>query len=297
MRVARAAFGVSYDGSALATGRMEVRDLAPALLALGDLFADAGRLLYPDQPPVALTIEATGDGSFLVNLALVSDAWGQIIDIFGSSTATALDNLKDLIIGVGGLYVVVKQIKNRRFTTQQAGPGHIRLLLDDGTALEIPSDVWRLYERVEIRRKALEVIKPLKREGIDLLKFSDGPRITVTVETSDVPAYQLPDVSEAVLLDDVREQLVEIVSVTFTEGNKWRFSDGQQVFYAAMEDPEFLNRIESRAEAFRKGDVLRCRMRIIQTRRSDGLHTEYFLTDVLEHIPPPTQMSLEDGEP
>lgn len=50
--MAESAFTVTYDGPALATGRIPVRDLAPALLALGELFLDASSLVNPDREPV-----------------------------------------------------------------------------------------------------------------------------------------------------------------------------------------------------------------------------------------------------
>jgi hypothetical protein len=43
-------FDLSYKGDALADGRMAVRDLAPALLALGEIFADASALIEPAKP-------------------------------------------------------------------------------------------------------------------------------------------------------------------------------------------------------------------------------------------------------
>ena len=55
-------FAVEYDGPALQAGRMPVRDLAPALLALGEIFTDASRVFYPEREPVALNIEATREG-------------------------------------------------------------------------------------------------------------------------------------------------------------------------------------------------------------------------------------------
>jgi hypothetical protein len=101
--VAQTAFEVTYDGPALADGRMPVRDLAPALLALGDLFAEASALVYPEREPVALNIKATQEGSFVVQLILES-AWDDVLDIFNSDAATALVNLKEIILlGGGGL--------------------------------------------------------------------------------------------------------------------------------------------------------------------------------------------------
>ena len=46
-------------GPALRDNRMEVRELAPALLALGDLVREANVVANPDQPPVSLQIRAT----------------------------------------------------------------------------------------------------------------------------------------------------------------------------------------------------------------------------------------------
>ncbi len=71
------------------------------------------------------------------------------------------------------------------------------------------------------------------------------------------------------------------------------FTDGQQTFYAAIEDVDFLHRVDSGLEAFRKGDMLRCRMRVVQSHRANGLHTEYTVVEVIDHIPRHTQLALE----
>src|SRR3954469_17506894 len=107
MPVAESTFGIAYDGPALATGRMPVRDLAPALLALGDLFSLSSGLLYPQLSPVAVQVEATEQGSFFVHLLLEAEAaWDQLIDIFGSKDASALTNLRDAVLGGAGLFWV-----------------------------------------------------------------------------------------------------------------------------------------------------------------------------------------------
>lgn len=174
-----------------------------------------------------------------------------------------------------------------------ATPGHLRITINDETTLEIPSDALRLYQDIEIRRKARQVVAPLIREGVESVTFSERADQEVVIEKGDLPAYEVPEGPDQPLLDQERELIVEITSVTFVEGQKWRLSEGQQTFYASLEDERFLERIQSGAEAFRKGDMLRCRMRIVQSRRGGGLHTEYHVVEVIEHMPRQTQLTFE----
>lgn len=295
-RVAETEFGVKYDGPAIVDGRMPVRDLAPALLALGEMFAEASVLLYPDRKPLALDIKATNEGSFLVHLILSTK--DHLIDLFGSDGATALLNLKDYIVGGGiGIFWLLKRLRGRRITSHESVPesGQIRLTLDDGTSFEIPVQVFELYRTVEIRKKAREVVEPLAASGIDVMEFRSDNEVTVRVETPDLPAYAVPETVEVPLGEIEVPMVVSIAAVAFVDGNKWRLTDGDSTFYASIEDKGFIERVEHGIEAFRKGDMLRCQMRIVQSQRDGGLHTEHVVREVLEHIPRETQLRL-DGD-
>jgi hypothetical protein len=71
-------------------------------------------------------------------------------------------------------------------------------------------------------------------------------------------------------------------------------SDGSSTFYAALDDEFFKAAIDAGRESFRAGDMLRCRMEIIQSRGEDGtIHTERRVLKVVEHIARDVQMLLE----
>lgn len=63
--MAETTFSVTYDGAALQDGRMPVRELAPALLALGEVFRVAAAEVYPDLPTPTLEVKATKKGSLM----------------------------------------------------------------------------------------------------------------------------------------------------------------------------------------------------------------------------------------
>ena len=73
-------FSIAYDGPALHDGAMDVRDLAPALLAVGQLFDAANNILNSDHTKVSVNVTATGDGSFEVFLELAQTHVQQIVD-------------------------------------------------------------------------------------------------------------------------------------------------------------------------------------------------------------------------
>src|SRR5215210_8093064 len=146
---------------------MPVRDLAPALLALGELFTEASTVLHPDHAAVALNIRATRDGSFDVNLVLHgSDIWNAL-GLLGNDPLGTLVSLKELVIGEGGLFDFIRWLRRRPIASEEhLDPGSVRVTSKDGSSIEIPTQVLALYRRVRIRRQANEVVQPLGQSGI-----------------------------------------------------------------------------------------------------------------------------------
>jgi hypothetical protein len=300
--MAESTFTLKYDGRALDDGTMPVRELAPALLALGEIFTDASQSLFPEHPPVALNVKATSDGSFLVHLVLQGkDLWDHLLTLSGSPGASALSNLETFVVDGGvGIFAFIQWLKGRKIKSQDSKdvmPGHVRITTEDGDSIEVPTEVVTLFQRKPIRQKAVEVIAPLKREGVSEMEFQlPSGESGAKIEKKDVAAFEEAQEDDDVLSDEVQPMVVEILSLSFSEGNKWRFSLGTSTISAAIEDEGFLAQIDS-GEPFAKGDMLRCRMRVVARRRPKGLHTEYHLLEVVEHLRRNDQMTIENGEP
>jgi hypothetical protein len=281
--IERAEFSLTYDGPALADGRMEVRDLAPSLLALGEILQEANATTYPAGPAVSLEIRAFGKGSFDVVLNLAHQAEevaGGIIAFFNAPVHTALNNI---VVEVALLFAALKRAEHivRR---ESPSPGVTRLVFDDGTTLEVPSTVVELLAKETVRRHAREVVNPLRRAGVERLLIKPADREAVIVEKAEIAAFDASVPEGEPLVDQETEMALSITTLSFQEKNKWRLSDGQSTFYAAIEDEEFMKRIDA-GEVFAKGDILRCRVRIQQWRTDGSLRTEYTVTRVLQHIP------------
>lgn len=292
---------MKYDGAALRDGVMPVRDLAPSLLALGDLFTEASSTLYPELPPVALNIKATEEGSFWVDLVMwASDTWEDTRDLMTTPGASALANLQSFVVGGSvGLLWLIKVLRGRRIVGQEPtpeppDPGWVRLTLDDGTVFDVPGAVVDLHARPTIRRSARKVVRPLEREGVERIEFTRDNVEEVVIEEEDLPAYEDDSDVGEVLTDTELDLALVIVAAAFEPGYKWRFFDGQNRFSATIEDDEFTRRIDEHREVFAKDDVMRCRVRIVQTQDDAGLHTERRIVRVLEHIEAPQQLSFGD---
>lgn len=293
--MAEHAFIIGYDGPALETREMAVRDLAPALLALGELFTNASVALYPNREPVSLSIRATADGSFLVQLVvLTKEAWDASIDIWGSKPAAALANLVAAVYTGKGVLALIKRLGGRspsELKIEQPASGDVRIELPDGTRMEIPADVWLLYARPDIRRNAQAIVSPLKREGIDQLEFREqryGPPV-LAITAADVPAFDLAATDgDDVVNDSERTTLVEIVGLSYSPNAKWRLREGASSFAAAIQDQSFWERVHRREIKFAEGDMLRVRLRVVQTidPKNGRLQATHFVLAVLDLVEP-----------
>lgn len=303
--VQRERLSVRYAGPALEANSMDVRQLAPSLLALADLFAIAHAEAGPTlTPPPALEVTAQRGGSFIVDLWLA--AQDQFVDLLGGDTSTATAN--GLGIGVPVVGAISWLIHRRRRGREQAvtrvDPGTVRVNWADGTVLEAPIAAERLVERMDFNRTAAQVFEPLRKEGIESVEIQTtssrgrGFVRSAKVERDDLPSFSQPPSDDKVLSDNTRIVTVRIENAAFKVGNKWRVHDGRASMWASLDDLGYVQRIVAGEERFGLGDrlVVQMRDRQLQTTEGDGITWEHSIQRVIEHrhLPPPDELPFSD---
>jgi len=300
-KMERVQFLMKYEGSALVNHEMDVKELSPALLALGELLEETNKVLNGGKTVVSVNVKAFRDGSLGVELSVIQDLVHQAVSLFGSPEITNALNLVGvlgLVRGsVKGLVWVIKWIRNRKIkNVVRLESGNIKIELEDGDNLEIDKEVGKVFPNVKIRRSLEMVItRPLEREGMDSISFMKDD-IEEKIQKEEAAYFIAPEVLEEPIDEQEYEISLQIISAVFQEGNKWRFSDGTNSFYAEVQDREFIARVQSNAEGFAKDDILRVLILRKQFEISNGIRTEYFVKKVLEHKSALNTIRLPFGE-
>ncbi|MFC4785370.1 hypothetical protein ACT8ZV_12905 [Nocardioides sp. MAHUQ-72] len=296
---------VRYVGPALGANSMDVRQLAPSLLALADLFtiahSVAGRTL---TPPPALEVTAQRGGSFIVDLWLA--AQDHAVDLLTDEDATAAANglgIGAVVVGAVG-WLVQRRRRGREQTVTEVEPGTVQINWADGTRMVAPVAAQSLVERMDFNRTAGQVFEPLRKEGIEAIEIdavSTRPgwgKRSATVELDDLPGFSPAPEVDNVLSDNTRIVTVRIENVAFKVGNKWRVNDGLASMWASLDDLAYVQRIVDGDERFGLGDrlVVQMRDRQLQTTEGDGITWEHSIQRVIEHrhIPPPDELPFDE---
>ena len=289
-------FSIKYDGPALVSHQMDVRELAPSLIALSTLLEQANKAAYPDAAEVRVNVQGSfKGGSFGVDLIAIQSIGQQIVTMLSGPSATAGANLFGILGGIGllgggGLIALVKWLNGRK-------PSSIRIVGDNTVfeirtaevveSFEVDLVAGKLYKSRVVRQSLAKVIKPLEREGIDYFACGREGQMEALVTKDEAPAFDLAASEEDVVSDNVSEGvLLQIESAVFKEDNKWRFNDGATSFFAEIADRDFRSRIDSGGERFGKGDVLIVDLRRTQSVTDTGLKLDYVVERVLDHKAP-----------
>lgn len=294
---------VAYDGNAVRDGSMDVRDLAPALLAFGQLFDAANRVLNgPDAPKISINVLATAPGSFEIVLEVTQTLYEQARSLLSGDDVSAAINLKELLLtgaAVGGsVFYLLKRFKGKRpDRLERLSEDTIRLTFS-GENIDVPLKLLRLYQDLAIRKALEQVIaEPLSKEGIEQFRIIDASEVIESANREEASYFVSPEPDGKVILDETRRAAFAIVSLTFKEDNKWRLHDGNAQISAIIEDRDFLSKVDNSQISFTKGDVLVCEVRVKQMQTASGLKSEHSVIKVLEHIRMPQQLDLPIEDP
>lgn len=292
-----------FDGPAVASGEIDVQDLAPALLAIGALIQATNSEINGDRAEVAVKVRATAEGSFEVQLTLLQSIMEQAKQLFDFALANkdgiaAMNDLADLLfkgtgaagtVG-GGLFALLKFLRGKRPDKIEPKGGEVHVHIGDVYFVTEPQ-VVQLAESVQVREQARKVVSTLESNGITSLKVRRGKEQLEEVRQEDVSSFDVVGGDE-VLADEVRQMTLQIISLSFKEDNKWRVTDGGDAFSATIEDYEFLKKVANSDIAFAKGDYLICRVREVQSRGARGLQKERTIVEVVDHKPAARQLRL-----
>ncbi|MGU7770169.1 hypothetical protein ACV229_08290 [Burkholderia sp. MR1-5-21] len=284
-------FNVVYDGPALAEHRMDVRDLAPALVAIADLFSAANKELNGDNTEVRLEVKGSfKSGSFHSELIFIQSLASQIRDIFAGPSAGAFSNALAIlgalgIVGGGGLIGLIRKLRGRKPHRIEPAGSDIQIWMTEQESFSVDEAAYRLYRNRTVRASLQKTLSPLEREGITSFGIVRGDAVELAIENDELGAFASSDDIGEIATDTVARKVLLLESVVFKDGNKWRVHDGSFAFFAALDDEQFLAKVDA-GERFGKGDVLVVDLRQTQIITNEGLRNEYRIVKVHEHRAP-----------
>lgn len=302
----KARFEIAFEGDPFDEGEIDVRDLAPTLLAFGNVVQAANKALNGDRADARLKVAATEEGSFVAALTMDVSWLTDMLDAVAlhPQRVVAADQLMDLLIKAGtivgapiGLFATIQALKGKRpEKVEKLENGTTEITIDRTTLVTDDRTVELLQDLPT--REAIESLgnKAAKVKGLDFLRIGAETDVAspVRLARTDLSSLNVPpEPDEPNTEVNHRDAWLKIVSVHFTDGYKWRFSDGgERPFTAEMEDTNFQNKVQEGDVTLNANDTIRCRLREEQSLSTSNLIKTVFVEEVLDYRPGARQISL-----
>jgi len=293
-------FQLVYDGKALENHEISPRELSVALISINDVLNQANQTINRGKTKIEMKVKASFEtGCFKINLKVYQDLLGVAKDLLLSSGVEKLLEAKDLLslifdekLGLIALLLFLKGAKPTKIIENEDGTFAI---YRDSHQIKLEAKVILLYKDYKLRKSLEGCIEPLKKDGIDDFGIILNKKGLCSVKKESTTYFECPQPEQTKLDEDVIFiTSVNIVNLSFKEGNKWFVNDGQSSFYAIVEDEDFLRKIDNSVVEFSKGDILRVKIRREQFFSPDDekLKIENYIMEVLDHKKPHIQLSI-----
>jgi hypothetical protein len=278
--------GLRYSGPAVEAGSMDVYEASANMIAFSEFVVLAAKAQFGDAAEIKAEVSGFERGSF--ETEIVFHVAGAAATIFSGLTVQQVwDTVKDAI----DIWRFLRGRPPSKIEPTKNNPQSVVVTNNDGNILQVSTQSLTVVFSDKGSEAVGQFVRhALEKPGIDQVAISDD-RGSVTKVFQDEAQYFVPVAPSQTVTDVTIPMALIIEAPVFKEDNKWRFSDGQQSFFATIEDKEFLARVNA-GERFGKGDILLADVRINQQQSGMKLTAERTIVHVKEHRTGPTQLSL-----
>ena len=264
--------GLYYEGTRSVSG-IDANEAARILSSFHQFMSIVARSVDGREAHPSLRVQAYREGSDLFDLILHTAA----------VVAPLAGQAYDILMLVRECISLLNHLDGRQpKKVVSLGDGSVAVENNNGVVNNFNNSVVHIVLNTGISDAAEDFIKkPLENNRSSLrISSKEGTVVEVSSEYGS-RVKRIPRKNE--LLTNTFETYLTIRAVVLEGSGIWKFNDGGRVLQATMEDRNFLARVHQGEERFGHGDILRVRMRAVQTREAGKLKTGYFIEEVLGH--------------
>ena len=289
-------FILSYDGTGLAEHSISIRQLGPALVALGALFDRSNYLMNGESATIDIKATATRSACFEIEMAVEMIRSGTTM--FAGPFVSAALNIRQIVLTT----ITWLKYLNSSDTNVAGRPNNEIVEAMESVNIRVGDIGVETTAYAETNRLALQtvsqlsrdrlilehfggVFKPVSQDGIDRVDFKENDNVLESVEENDLPSFD-PFTSGTNTLDFIipRQMLKVLNPYLGQKTGQWRLHDGERTNRYDMMDREFANDVRNSAIEFRAEDFLECQVRQIQWIDGNGnIKTSREILRVLGH--------------
>lgn len=254
---------------------MDVYEVVEALDGFADFVVALGRAVYGEVPAFKLDITGVSRGS--LDISFIYDTLG--------AAAPFVGHVADLFTAIKDAVSLLSHLKGHApQATQNAGDGAIQVTNHDGQVTIVNGNVFNIVINADLGKNAEQFLgRPLKKEA-NSAQIRVGSKIAANANRASAESFVSLGGGEE-LGTYFTETHLTIQTVVLEGDGLWRFSDGRNKFRAAINDKAFLQRVSSGSERFGRGDILKVKLKSVQTKVKGELHTAHSIEQVLGHQP------------
>ena len=307
---------IRYDGPALAKHSIDVDELAPALLALGDLCKLANNKFNGNRATIKVFVSANVEQNcFELNLELIQTLVSQIKSITSDEDVAAVKDLLEwlgIIVAVSvptvmGLFKFLKTLGGRKIEsieprTKEDGNVVQVKIEGDNNRVHVHSNTIELLKEPRVAEKFKKTIKPLAQEGYETLEFEsdDGRKEEITKEEAK-KILDVEAVPQLLLIEDDAPQMVTAWITVYSpvyeiNAKNWRFEYGGRHEVIDISETNIAEKAIRRGGAL-VNDTYKVVLEITQTKTPTGKYKNHYkIKEVVEFHPAQFQEDMFDED-